>query len=70
MYEIRISYWEKGLNVHIYEDGVKIGLTQSYKAYRIRDAAQMAREWIFVTKDLPTKSDISIWYNPAMPTES
>lgn len=69
MYEIRTNFYDKGLNVHIYEDGVKLGVTQTYKAYKIKDAAVMAREWIFVTKDLPTKADVSIWHNPAMPTE-
>jgi hypothetical protein len=69
MYEIRTCYWESGLYVHVYQDGVKLGQTQTYKQYKIKHAAKMAREWIILTKELPLWSDVPIWHNPEMPTE-
>lgn len=68
-YEIRTKRWDKGLEVWVYQDGLNIGVTQTYKAYEISDAIEQARDWITITKDLPSDAPLVITHSQEAPTE-
>lgn len=69
-YVVHTKPWDKGLEIHIYEDGKFFGMTQTHEGYPDDTVEVMARGYIISAKRLPSDAEIVIRFASEIPVST